>query len=165
MSKSDPRPSAYGETDEAVAALGVARAEAKAQGEDELSEIILRLQRELFVVGAELATAPDDQHRLTAGVSMVTPEMVKRLERDIDSLQARFEMPTDFIVGGNSRLGAALDLARAVIRRAERAIVALAGASTVREEVLAYVNRLADLAWAMERFSERTETQPRPREE
>ena len=165
LPKSDPRPSAYGEVDESVAALGVARAEAHVAGEDELAELILRVQRELFVVGAELATAPDDWERLTPGVSQVTQEMVDRLETDIDSLRSRFEMPKDFVVAGETRLGAALDLARAVLRRAERAVVRLSLAEPVRGEVLAYVNRLADLAWAMERFAERSENQPRPRED
>lgn len=163
ISKADPRPSAYGESDEAVAALGVARAEAAAEGQDDVAELLLRLERELFVVNAELATPPEHAGRLQDGVSRVTQDMVDALEADIDSLTARFEQPKDFIVPGNTRLGAALDLAARVVRRAERAVVALAHVDEVRPEVLRYVNRLADLAWVMARYAERTGRQPRPR--
>lgn len=161
--KSDPRVAAYGECDEAVSALGLARAEAAAIGQHDVAELLLRLQRELFVVNAELATAPVNWERLTAGVSLVTQELVDALERDIDDLTARFEQPRDFIVPGNTRVGAALDHAARVIRRAERAVVALRGADRVRDEPLRYLNRLADLAWVLARYAERSDAQPKPR--
>lgn len=157
--KSSVRVTAYGEADEAVAALGVARAQAGG----EVADLILRLQRELFVLNAELATAPEDAGRLVPGVSLVTTEMVEALERDIDALNARFEQPKDFIVPGNSRVGAAVDFAARVVRRAERAIDALARQETVRAEARAYVNRLADLVWVLARYAEQQERQPRPR--
>jgi cob(I)alamin adenosyltransferase len=161
--KSSLRVNAYGESDESVAALGVARAEANETGENELSDLLLRLERELFVLNAELATDPKDTERLQPGVSLVTAEMVDALEVVIDDLTSRFEQPKDFIVPGNTRLGAALDLAARVIRRTERAIDALARSEPVRSEARAYVNRLADLAWVMARFAEREDRQPRPR--
>jgi cob(I)alamin adenosyltransferase len=161
--KSGSRVSAYGECDEAVSALGIARAEAAADGQDDVGQLLLRLQRELFVVNAELATDPGDWDKLTAGVSLVTQDMVDALESDIDGLTASFAQPTDFIVPGNSRLGAAVDHAARVIRRAERAVVSLDRTDDVRSEVLRYLNRLADLAWVLARYAEREERQPRPR--
>ena len=159
--KSGLRVTAYGEADEAVAALGVARAEADA----DVAEIVLRVQRELFVLNAELATSPVDVDRLTPGVSLITQEMVDTLEATIDELTAAFEQPKDFIVPGNSRAGAALDLAARVVRRAERAIDALAREEDVRTEARAYVNRLADLVWVLARYAERSDRQPKPRSE
>lgn len=161
--KSATRVHAYGEADEAVAALGVARAAANDAGQDDVAAILLRLQRELFVVNAELATAPADVGRLEPGVSLVTSAMTEALEEMIDDLTGRFEQPKDFIVPGNSALGAALDLAARVVRRAERAIDALAREDEVRAEVRGYVNRLADLAWVLARYSERERDQPKPR--
>jgi cob(I)alamin adenosyltransferase len=162
--KSSARVNAYGEADEAVAALGVARAEAIDQGQDDVADILLRLERELFVLNAELATAPADVGRLTPGVSLVTAEMVTSLEDLIDDLTGRFEQPRDFVVPGNTRLGAQLDLAARVVRRAERAVDALASTDEVRAEARGYVNRLADLVWVLARFAEREHRQPRPRE-
>lgn len=159
--KSSLRVAAYGECDEAVAALGVARAEASEQ--KDVASLLLRLERELFVLNAELATDAEDQQRLRPGVSLVTGEMVGALEADIDDLTAKFEQPKDFIVPGNSRLGAALDLAARVVRRAERAVDELARSERVRSEVQAYVNRLADLVWVLARYAERGDLQPKPR--
>lgn len=163
VEKSSLRVCAYGEADEAVAALGVARFEATADGQDDIAEIVLQLQRELFVLNAELATDPKDVARLQAGRTLVTDEMVARLEVLIDELNAQFEQPKDFIVPGNTRLGAALDLAARVVRRAERALDALSRAEAVRKQARAYVNRLADLVWVLARYAEREERQPRPR--
>ena len=160
--KSSLRVGAYGDIDEAVSALGVARAEALAS-DDEVAGIVLRLQRELFVLGAELATDPSDRERLQAGVSLVDEGMVGALEALIDDLTGRFEQPRDFIVPGNTKLGAALDHAARVVRRAERSADALARAEEVSGEARAYINRLADLVWVLARYSEREERQPRPR--
>src|SRR5882724_13249611 len=114
VGKDSAGPSAYGEVDEAVSALGVARAETEAGSE--LNDLLMRLQRELFVAGAELATAPDRRHLLEPGVSRVTPEMVTALEPVIDDVTARFEPPQEFVLPGENELAAALDLARAVVR-------------------------------------------------
>ena len=157
--KSSLRVNAYGEADEAVAALGIARAEAQ----PDVAELILRLQRELFVLNAELATAPKDAGRLQPGVSLVTQDMVDALEHDIDDLTTKFDQPKDFIVPGNTPVGAAIDYAARVVRRAERAIDALAREEDVRAEARSYVNRLADLVWVLARYAEQSERQPRPR--
>lgn len=159
VSKGEQRTEAYGTTDEAVSALGLARA-SLGPGTDrvsgDLAELILRLQRELFVVGAELATHADRRRRLTPGATMVTPAMVTALEGQIDALEARQPMPTEFVIPGESLPGAALDLARAVVRRAERATVRLAEAGTLPEgsSVVAYLNRLADLLFVMARVAD-----------
>ena len=123
VSKADLRTDAYGTTDEAVSALGLARASIGAitdRTEARLDPLIVRLQRELFVVGAELATHADRRERLTPGTTLVTAEMVSALEAEIDALEATQEMPVEFVLPGESMTGAALDLARSVVRRAER---------------------------------------------
>jgi cob(I)alamin adenosyltransferase len=158
VSKADLRTDAYGTTDEAVSALGLARAAIGSQTdrtEARLAELILRLQRELFVVGAELATHPDRRQRLTDAVSRVTPEMVTDLEADIDSLEELVEQPKEFVVPGESLTGAALDLARTTIRRAERRAVALGAAGGLPDsQVVPYLNRLADLLFVMARAAD-----------
>ena len=96
--KHDGRPEAYGSVDEAASALGLARAAAERGGE--LYADILRVQNELFVAGAELATAPEAAERLEAGVSKVTAEMVERLESDIDRYMERVDLPPKFVIPG-----------------------------------------------------------------
>jgi cob(I)alamin adenosyltransferase len=162
--KSDLRVAAYGDADEAVAALGLARSLAAEDGLTDVAEILLRLQRELFVLNAELATSPRHADRLVEGTTKVSAGMVDALETTIDDLNAAFEQPQDFVVPGNSRAGAALDLAARVVRRAERSVDALARAEEVRPEARAYLNRLADLTWVLARYAERDVTQPRPRQ-
>jgi cob(I)alamin adenosyltransferase len=158
ISKADLRADAYGTTDEAVAALGMARAaigHATDRTEARLAELTLRLQRELFVVGAELATHVDRRERLSDGTTRVTPGMVAALERDIDQLEALVEQPKEFVLPGESTTGAALDLARTTVRRAERRSVALAAEGGLPDsQVVAYLNRLADLLFVMARAAD-----------
>ena len=132
ISKADEATEAYGTTDEAVAALGVARALAPGTT---LAERILELQRELFVVGAELAANPAERGRLQPGVSLVTASMVRRLESLIDEEVARHPLPTTFIVPGADPVSAAIDLARAIVRRAEREAIRLREAEIGRAHV------------------------------
>ncbi len=160
--KSDRRIEAYGAVDEATSALGVARAgcanaEAEAAGDAaEIAADVLRLQNELFVAGAELAAAPEAADRLEDGVSRMTPEMVEWIETAIDRYMDRVELPPQFVIPGGTPLSAQLDLARATLRRAERRVVALAEAGEAASAALTtYVNRAADLVWAMARFSDR----------
>lgn len=153
VAKHDPGPAAYGEVDEAVSALGLARAESERGSE--LHEILVRLQRELFVAGAELATGPENRTKLEPGVSRVTAEMVTALEPLIDEITDRFEPPREFVLPGENRLAAALDLARTVVRRAERAAVAAVDAGWLEgSEVVPYLNRLADLVYTLARWQE-----------
>jgi cob(I)alamin adenosyltransferase len=152
VSKADLRTDAYGTTDEAVSALGLARA---ALGEGELSELIVRLQRELFVVGAELATHVEKRQKLTDGVTRVTAEMITALEREIDGLEAKHSMPAEFVIPGETLAGAALDLARTTVRRAERRAVALTNAGALpNSQVVPYLNRLADLLFVVARAAD-----------
>ena len=158
VSKASLRTDAYGSTDEAVSALGLARAAIGAatdRTEARLAELIPRLQRELFVAGAELATHADRRARLNAGTSLVTAEMVTALEGEIDALEAEHPMPAEFVLPGESMTGAALDLARTAVRRAERRTVALSEAGELPEsQVLPYLIRLADLLFVMARVAD-----------
>ena len=150
------RPDAYGSVDEAASALGLCRAAAERGGE--LYEDILRVQRELFVAGAELATAPDAAHRLEPGVSKVTGAMVERLELDIDRYMARVDLPPKFVIPGGNELSARLDMARAAVRRAERRVSALSEDGDLADDtVLIYLNRLSDALFAMARFADEPE--------
>jgi len=154
VGKDDAGPAAYGAVDEAVSALGMARAETEPGSE--LHDLLLRLQRELFVVGAELATAPDNRHKLESDVSATSAAMVERLEPIIDDVTTRFEPPREFVVPGENRVAAALDLARTVVRRAEREAV---GATRVgwlepTSQAVPYLNRLADLVYTLARWQE-----------
>jgi cob(I)alamin adenosyltransferase len=150
------RPEAYGSVDEAASALGLARARAERDGE--LYADILRLQNELFVAGAELATAPEAAGRLEEGVSKVTQDMVERLESDIDRYMDRVDLPPKFTIPGGTELSARLDVARAAVRRAERRVAALEDEGDLADPtVLRYLNRLSDALFAMARFADEPE--------
>jgi cob(I)alamin adenosyltransferase len=150
------RPEAYGSVDEAASALGLARAAAERGGE--LYDDILRLQNELFIAGAELATAPEAAERLQPGVSKVTSDMVDRLESDIDRYMERVDLPPKFVIPGGSELSARLDLARTAARRAERRVVDLKLAGELADEtVLHYLNRASDALFAMARYADEPE--------
>jgi cob(I)alamin adenosyltransferase len=147
------RPEAYGSVDEAASALGVARAAAERDGE--LYADILRVQNELFVAGAELATAPQAADRLEPGVSKVTHDMVDRLESDIDRYMDRVDLPPKFVIPGGTELSALLDVARTAVRRAERRVAALKDAGELADDiVVTYLNRLSDALFAMARFAD-----------
>jgi cob(I)alamin adenosyltransferase len=151
--KSGGRPEAYGAVDEAASALGLCRA--AAGDEAELSADILRLQNELFVAGAELATAPEAAGRLEEGVSKVTPAMVDALEEVIDRYMDRVELPPKFVIPGGTELSARLDVARTAVRRAERRVVDLKQAGDLPDEtVLRYLNRASDAIYAMARYAD-----------
>ncbi|MBI4328672.1 MAG: cob(I)yrinic acid a,c-diamide adenosyltransferase [Chloroflexi bacterium] len=153
VKKTHPRTEAYGTVDEAVSALGFARAHSQ---DERVRQIVKRVQTELFVVASELATDDAYYDRLLKHFKPVAPDMVTQLERYIDELTAQVEMPRAFIVPGASVASAALDVARAVIRRAERKTVALQEAGMLRNpEVLRYVNRLADLLFVLARYEDR----------
>jgi cob(I)alamin adenosyltransferase len=152
--KTDPRTEAYGSIDEANSALGLARSLCGREQAD-LGMDILRLQQELFVAGAELATAPEAAGRLEDGISRVTEQMAGELEGLIDRYMDQVDLPPQFVIPGGTQLSAALDVARSAIRRAERRVVALkddgALASTA---VLHFLNRASDLVFAMARFAD-----------
>jgi cob(I)alamin adenosyltransferase len=154
VSKSDARTEAYGALDEAASALGVARSLCGAD-EAELADDILRLQDDLFIAGAELATAPEAAERLVDGVSRVTPEMAAELEQLIDRYMDRVELPPKFVIPGGAQISAHLDLGRAILRRAERRVVVLdGGEGVVSGELLRFLNRASDAAYAMARSAD-----------
>ena len=158
IEKDDLQAEAYGTVDEAVASLGLARAALSSAGLDQSAELVLRLQRELFVVGAELATNPDAVARQVDGVSRVSEEMLAGVEAELARWESAMEMPREFVVPGETEASAALDLARATLRRAERRIVGLQRAHRLTGEwLLPYVNRLADLLWVLARVAEKAE--------
>jgi len=167
IAKDDPRAEAYGTIDEAVAALGLARANLGAKRRvgtlspalGGLGELILRIQRELFVVGSELATNPEAWDRLEDGRTRVSAEMVAEIEALLVEAEASIEMPKEFVVPGETVTSAALELARTILRRAERRAVALRRAGLVPgDNLIPYLNRLADLVWVLARAAESAES-------
>jgi len=152
VSKADLRCQAYGTIDEAVSALGIAR---NLVTRERVKEIILRVQKELFIVAAELATRSEEQTRFAAKFNPVTDDMVDRLEGTINDLESQFTLPRSFVIPG-TKLGAAwLDFARAIIRRGERKAVMLKEANELSNStVLRYLNRLADLLFILSRYEE-----------
>lgn len=149
VEKSSARLEAVGAADEAQAAIGVARAEA-ATG-SELDEILTRLARDLWVLMAELATDPANRDKLVAGQTLVSADMVRGVEAAIEDLAARVELPQEFVVPGQDRTSALLDLARTVVRRAERASVPVVFPGS---DALPYLNRLSSLLWTLARWAE-----------
>ena len=136
ISKASDRMAAVGEVDEANAALGLAIA---ALGEDQLAGQLRLIQNELFDLGADIATPADVE-----GALRIIPQQVERLEHEIDAMNAELEPLQSFILPGGSAEVAVLHLARTVVRRAERAAVALAESEPVNPHALAYLNRLSD---------------------
>jgi len=150
--KTDPRTEAYGAIDEAISALGLARAQVRDRGR---AAAILRLQEELFTVGAELATDSGEYATLQKHFLVITAVQTRRLEEEIHALEAAVPLPDAFVVPGGSVAGAALDLARTIIRRAERRVVALLDRGALpNPELLPYVNRLSDLVFMLARAEE-----------
>ena len=147
--KDDVGPAACGEVDEAQATLGLARAQAEPGSE--LDGLLVGLERDLWVLMAELATSEANRHKLVAGKTLVTAGMVSALEPVIDDVTSRFAAPQEFVLPGQSPLSAALDLARTVVRRAERAALTAASDGS---HVVPYLNRLSDLLWALARWQE-----------
>ncbi|MBV9660736.1 MAG: cob(I)yrinic acid a,c-diamide adenosyltransferase [Acidimicrobiales bacterium] len=160
---------ANGAVDEAQAALGVVRAEVESGSE--LDQLLVGLERDLYVLMAEVATAPANRAKLAPGVTLVTAEMVSALEARIDELGARFPPIKDFVIPGHDRVSAGLDVARTATRRAERAALKVRPAEPPAAEppaaepsaepgagagsmVVQYLNRLSDLLWTMARWQE-----------
>lgn len=158
VSKADVLVDAYGDVDEAVSLLGVARA---ACPDPAIAGLLLRLQRELFVAAADLATNPAHRDRLQPGISLLTPEMVEDLEGLIDRLVAERPLRPVFIVPGATPTSAAIDHARTVVRRAERHVVhARDVGHHVSPLVLRYLNRLSDLVFVLARHAAGDQEEP-----
>ena len=154
VSKDDIAPEAYGSVDELVASLGLIRAESKLP--TDVKDTILRIQRELFIVGAELATDKSKRKKLSEGKTLVTEEMIINLEKDIDNLTEKNGLPNFFVVPGENMIAAKLDWSRVVSRRAERKCVTWYKTLDMSDsKVLIYLNRLSDLLWMMARDFEK----------
>lgn len=150
--KDDDRTEVYGTLDETVSALGIARAAGLVP---RVEEIVVRVQREMFVAGAQLATAAENQAKLQEGVSKVTPSMTEQAESDIDSLTEEHPLPREFVLPGETLGSAGLDLARSTVRRAERLVVKMNRSGlAVDSEVLRYLNRISDLFFVLARYDE-----------
>jgi cob(I)alamin adenosyltransferase len=147
--KGSPRPEAVGDVDEAQAAIGLARAET-VRG-TELDGILTGLERDLWVLMAELATAPENRGKLVVDQTMVSRSMLERVEAVIDDVGGRFEPPSEFVVPGQDRLSALLDVARTVARRAERSAAAVTADGSF---VIPYLNRLSSVLWTLARWVE-----------
>lgn len=149
VAKTDAVVIACGDVDELVALLGVARASCD---DAALEQVLLRLQRELFVLGADLSVNPKHRDRLEPGRSLVTAADVAGLEQLIDECVAAHPLRPVFIVPGATLLSAYLDHARTVARRAERATLAARDAGAqVSDAVAHYLNRLSDLLFVLAR--------------
>jgi cob(I)alamin adenosyltransferase len=147
--KYDPRPDTFGTVDEATSALGLARA---MTGDPRVKEIISSIQQELYLLMGELATPPENYEKM--GLHMTT-EHVQRLEQIEEALKQEVEIPNRFIIPGDTPDGAALDLARTIIRRAERMAVKLLHDGVIENsEVIRYLNRLSDLIFVLARYIE-----------
>ena len=144
VAKSSLRMAAIGEVDEANAAIGLAIA---ALEESETAGQLLRIQNELFDLGADIATPGEVE-----GALRIVASQVARLETEIDAMNATLTPLTSFILPGGSAGVAALHLARTVVRRAERAAVALHEAEPLNPQLLAYLNRLSDHLFVAARF-------------
>lgn len=161
--KDDLRTEAYGSIDEAVAALGLARAACldadPGSPLEPIVAIILGIQRDLFVAAAELATNPDAWDRQAEGRTRVSMAMVAGMDDVLRDLEGQIVMPREFVVPGETRVSAALELARTILRRAERRAVALDALGLVPgPHLLPYLNRTADLLWVLARAAEQAET-------
>ena len=144
VSKSSLRMTAIGEVDEANAAIGVAIA---ALGGGDVAYRLLRIQNDLFDLGADVATPGEVE-----GALRIDGSQVARLEVEIDQMNGTLEPLTSFILPGGSAAVAALHLARTVVRRAERAAVALNKAELLNPQLLAYLNRLSDHLFVAARY-------------
>ena len=150
--KCDDRCEVYGTIDEAVSMLGLA----KNFCQPEINDIVSGLQQDLFAIGTEMATPEEHYSQMVARGKVVTSEMVQRLEDSINDFEAKIDMPREFIIPGACVSSAALDVARTIVKRAERKAVALKQTGKlVNEEILKYLNRLADLIFVLARYEEK----------
>jgi cob(I)alamin adenosyltransferase len=150
--KSDLHCEAYGTIDEVVSALGIARNYIIIE---RLKDILLKVQKELFTINGELATKSEDYNRFSSSFTPINFGVIDTLESNINELEAEIEMPKAFVIPGATIASSWLDFSRAIIRRAERAVVRLKEKNELRNElILQYLNRLADLLFTMARYEE-----------
>ncbi|MEW6423204.1 MAG: cob(I)yrinic acid a,c-diamide adenosyltransferase [Bacillota bacterium] len=152
ISKASSRCEFFGAVDEAVSTLGLARALAR---KEKVRDVLFAVQKEMFVPAAEVAVPPEHYAEYKFRGPVVTGEMVQRLTRWIEELEELVVMPQEFIIPGDTAASAAIDLARAVVRRAERRAAQLFEEGQLpNENILKYLNRTADLLFALARYEE-----------
>jgi cob(I)alamin adenosyltransferase len=150
VSKNDPRIWAYGTADETGAAIGAAIATGLEPG---MADLLVRVQNDLFDVGADLSVPLDTDRGHGKSRLRITDDHVIALERACDELGERLEPLTSFVLSGGTPAAAALHVARTTCRRAERHAVALAASEPVNPAALAYLNRLSDLLFILARIA------------
>jgi cob(I)alamin adenosyltransferase len=154
--KSHPRVEAYGDVDELNATIGVARA----AGDDaQIDALLLRVQQDLFAIGALLATPDRERMRMHLDKAKIDQERIAELERAIDAADTELDPLRAFILPGGSPKAAALHVARTVCRRAERRVVDIAEEMEIPTLVIVYLNRLSDVLFTLARLAnKRTST-------
>ena len=140
--KCNPRVEAYGTVDELIAVLGVLRSYPI---DENSQENILRIQKQLFVVGSCLATLNPDHNKLNK-------EEINFLESEIDSITDNLQPIKDFIIPGGHFISAQCNFARTICRRVERKICEISSKIPVEKEILVYINRLSDYLFVLARF-------------
>jgi len=154
VSKHVLRVEAYGTIDELNATLGMVAADDLPA---DVAGIVLDIQKELFALGADIATPPDVK---APGVRRIQPADAGHLEKAIDTYDARLEPLRNFILPGGSSAAAKIHLSRTVCRRAERAVVRLAHADEVGQGCIVYLNRLSDLLFVLARYANAVKSVP-----
>ena len=152
VGKDHPRVAAYGDVDELNAVLGMARA---VELTPRIDEVVVPVQRDLFAIGALLATPHPEKMREQLAKARVDDERIAQLERAIDDCDAELEPLKAFIVPGGTPKAAALHVARTVCRRAERSVVELRRSEDIPQLVVIYLNRLSDLLFVLARVANR----------
>jgi len=151
--KNDPRCEAYGQTDYAVCAMGLARSLCS---DEKVKGILLEIQNHMFTIGAELAVSEENYVNLKRQYNTVSSDMVVKLEFYIDELSSEVKIPPNFILPGSTPGSASLDLARASIRTAERRIIDLDESGMLNNKtIISYINRLSDLLFMLARYEDR----------
>ncbi len=150
VSKDHPRVEAYGDVDELNAALGVARS---VELMPRIDEVLVPIQKDLFAIGALLATPDHNKMREQLSKARIDDERIAELERAIDSCEAELEPLRSFIIPGGTTKSAALHLARTICRRAERKVVHLSAEVELPSLVVVYLNRLSDLLFMLARVA------------
>jgi cob(I)alamin adenosyltransferase len=148
--KSHPRVEAYGDVDELNAVLGLVRA---AEPMPRIDEVIVPIQRDLFAIGALLATPDREKMQSHLTKARIDEDRIKDLEHAIDDGDAELEPLKSFIVPGGTQKAAVLHVARTVCRRAERRVVDLASHTEIPSLVVIYLNRLSDLLFTLARVA------------
>ncbi len=152
VEKDDPRVAAFGTVDEANSCIGLARLHSNGVDSGEIDAMLMRMQNDLFDLGADLCTPESDEPPKYEPLRILAKQ-VERLEREIDAMNAELSPLNSFILPGGSPLAAYLHLARTVARRAEREMVGLARVERINPEAIKYINRVSDHLFVLARYA------------